>query len=238
MAQFLRRIPRGVSISILVAVILALIVGGGAVLVRQTIFGSPTGKTTHPLTVATIAPSSHGTIFTLDDSATTASFIIHEVLFGNPNTVVGKTNQVSGQVQVDQQDPALSKVGEIRIDVSTLVTDNDLRNNIIRNQILETNQSGNQYATFVPTALKGLPTTKIAYGQQLSFQILGNLTIHGTTHPATFTAQATLVSSSLLTGTAQTTIAYADYGISIPDVPSVTGVDKTVVLALTFTGRP
>lgn len=237
MAQFFRSVPRGTRIGILLVVIFALI-AGGALFVRQTIFGGSTGQTHQPLGLATLEPASHGVIYTLDDSSTTASFTIHEVLFGNPNTVVGKTNKVSGQARVDQQNPALSKVGEIRIDVSTLVTDNDLRNNIIRNQILETNQPGNQYATFVPTALKGLPTTKIAYGQQLTFQIIGNLTIHGATHPATFDAQATLASGSLLTGTAQTTIAYADYGISVPDVPSVTGIDKTVVLALAFTGRP
>ncbi|HLY32213.1 MAG TPA: YceI family protein [Ktedonobacterales bacterium] len=236
MAQFIQRIPRGVSIGIIAA--LVALVALTAVMGDRFLFGAATGKTTtHPLTVATVSSSSQGTVFTLDDSGTVASFTIHEVLFGQPNTVVGKTSQVSGQVSVNQQDPALSRVGEIRIDVSTLVTDNDLRNNIIRTRILESDQSANQYATFVPTSLKGLQTTPLAYGQQITFEIVGKLTIHQVTQPATFTAKATLVNATTLTGTAQTTIKYADYGITIPSVPSVTGVPDTVVLALTFTAH-
>ncbi len=237
MPQIIRSLPRAVKISLIAIVVVALLaVVGGLALLRSA--GGATTKASKPVVAATVATSSTGKVFTIESSSSQATFTIKEILFGNPNTVVGTTNQVAGQIRVDQQDPALSQVGQIKVDVSTLVTDNNLRNNIIRNQILETNQSANQYATFVPTTLKGLPTTPLAYGQRITFQIVGQLTLHQVTRPATFATQATLVNATTLTGTAQSTIVYGDYNVSIPSVPSVAGVPNTVVLALTFTAQP
>jgi len=107
----------------------------------------------------TLVATNGGKIFTIDSSSSTASFTIKEVLFGNPNTVVGTTHQVAGQILVNAQTPAKSQVGEIRMDVSALVTDNPLRNRTLQNRILATGTPANQYATFVPTALTGLPTS-------------------------------------------------------------------------------
>jgi hypothetical protein len=52
--------------------------------------------------------------------------------------------------------------------------------------------------------------------------------------PATFDMQVTAVAEDRLEGTASTTIRYADYDISIPEVPSVTGVEDEVELQLDF----
>jgi hypothetical protein len=51
----------------------------------------------------------------------------------------------------------------------------------------------------------------------------------------TFDVTAALESDSRLTGTAETTVAYADFGVSIPNVPFVASVDDNVVLRLDFT---
>jgi polyisoprenoid-binding protein YceI len=122
------------------------------------------------------------------------------------------------------------------VDVSTLVTDNPLRNRTLQGRILETDQPANQYATFIATSISGLPSS-VAVGQQVSFKITGDLTIHQVTKPATFDAKVTLVSDRQLTGQAQTTVKYSDYGITVPDVPSVTGLGDTVTLAITFTAN-
>jgi predicted RNase H-like HicB family nuclease len=47
----------------------------------------------------------------------------------------------------------------------------------------------------------------------------------------------TVVSEKQITGTASTSVKYSDFGISIPDVPSVTSVGDTVKLALGFTAN-
>ena len=57
------------------------------------------------------------------------------------------------------------------------------------------------------------------------------------THPATFNASLTPESADRLEGSASTTIRYADWGITIPQVPVVTGVADTVRLELDFAAQ-
>jgi hypothetical protein len=71
------------------------------------------------------------------------------VLLGQPKPVVGTTNGASGQ---------------IRVDLTGLATDNDMRNQTIQSRILETANPSNQYAVFVTKSISGLPGS-IAIGQ-------------------------------------------------------------------------
>jgi polyisoprenoid-binding protein YceI len=232
--KFLRR-PQG-RIALGSAIVIVAIAAGAFYL-----FGTGgAARPSKPVTAATVVPTSaNQTVFTIDPSTSQATFTIDEVLFGQPNTVVGSTSQVAGQILVDMQNPSQSHVGQIRIDLSTLVTDNDLRTRTLQNRILETGDPSNQYATFVQKSLSGLPSTvsAISVGKPVSFQITGDLTIHHVTRTVTFTAQVTAESATLLKGQAQATVKYADFRVSIPSVPSVTGVSDTVKLALTFTAH-
>lgn len=236
MRQVLQRPAARVGIGAAV-VIVAIVVAGAVYL-----FGLPgfSGAVRHTRgggsAAPTLAPSKNGTVFTIDSSSSQATFTIDEILFGRPNTVVGKTSSVSGQILVDRQDPSQSQIGQIRVDVSTLLTDNDFRNQALQNRILETTDPSNQFATFVAKSMTGLPTT-IVQGQPVSFHITGDLTVHGVTRSETFDAQVTLINATTLTGQAQTTVRYADFNVTLPSVPSVTGVGDTVKLALTFTAH-
>lgn len=235
MRETLQR-PRAVVVG-LAAIAAAVIVV--AIVASIYIFGAggaKTGATSGTVTVPTLAPTDGATLFTIDSSSSKATFTINEVLFGNPNTVVGETDKVAGQILVNAQDPSKSQVGEIKIDVSTLVTDNDLRNRTLQGRILQTDTAANQYATFVAKSITGLPES-IAVGQQVSFKITGDLTIHQVTKTVTFDATVKVVSDKQITGTASTTVKYSDFGISVPDVPSVTGLGDTVKLALDFTAN-
>ncbi len=148
--------PQGkVALGLVAALIVALIVGlsAGAIYV----FGATGGTPSSPPSSATLVASNGGTIFSIDPSDTQATFTMSEVLLGQPNTVVGKTNAVAGQIEVNTQNPSLTQVGQIKVDVSTLVTDSDLRNRTIQGRILETGDPANQYAVFNPTAITGLP---------------------------------------------------------------------------------
>jgi polyisoprenoid-binding protein YceI len=225
------RVILGAAAIAAIAVIAAVVAAG------VYIFGGGSSPTAHAnITTATIVPTAGETVFTIDSSASEATFTTHEVLFGQPNTVVGKTNAVTGEVLVNTQDPSKSRLGQIQVDLTTLVTDNDLRNNTIQHRILETSQPGNQYATFTATSVTGIPST-VAVGQTVQFSVAGNLTIHGVTRTATFAVTLTPKTSTQIAGTAQTTVRYADFGIAIPNVPSVGSVSNTVQLALTFTAN-
>ena len=170
-------------------------------------------------------------IFTIQPGASTAQFAVDEILRGSPNTVVGTSDQVSGQIAVDPSAPESAQVGEILVDARALATDDPQRNRMLSNFILSTGQF--EYISFQPNGLTGLPQTT-TFGTPYSFQIDGQLTIKDVARPVTFTATVTPVSATDLRGSAVTTIRYADWGIGIPSVPSVAGVGETVQLQLNF----
>jgi polyisoprenoid-binding protein YceI len=232
MRQLLDR-PQG-KIGLGIAIVALLVLIGGA----YYVFGGNGARTTAPgaVTAPTLAPSGSGKVFTIDSSGSEASFTIDEVHFGQPNTVVGKTSQVAGQLQVNKDDPSKSQVGQIKVDLTGLKTDDFLRNNTIQGRILETGDASNQFAVFTPKSISGLPSS-VTQGQAFSFKITGDLTIHGVTRSVTFDTTVTLESDTKLTGQAQTAVKYKDFNINIPDVPSVTGVSDTVKLALAFTAH-
>lgn len=184
---------------------------------------------------ATQSTAGGGVIFQIVPANSTASFTVGEVLNGSPNTVVGTTNQVAGQIALDPNHPASAQIGTIQVDARTLVTDNNFRNRAIANQILDTNNY--EYITFTPKTLSGLPD-QITYGTSYTFKISGDLTIKGVTRQVTFDATVTQVDAAHLKGSATTTVLYKDFGISIPQVRSVASVDDQVILKIDFVATP
>ena len=184
---------------------------------------------------AAAAPSvstAGATIYDIQSSESKASFTIDEVLRGSPYTVVGTTDRVSGQIAFNASDPAAAQVGTVLIDARTLATDDSSRNRAIGNQILDTNQY--EYISFTPTQLTGLPES-VSPGQSFTFQTTGELTIKDVSKPATFNVTLTPAADGSLSGSATTTIQYADWGVSIPNVPFVASINDEVALQLDFT---
>lgn len=220
----------------IIAVVVIVVAIAGAIYVFGAGGKNPAKTGNGTVTAPTLTSSGDTTIFAIDSSSSKASFTIDEILFGKPNTVVGETSQVAGQIAINTKDPSQSKIGEIKVDVSALTTDNPLRNRTLQGRILETDDPSNQYATFVASSISGLPSS-IAVGQEVSFKITGALTVHGVTKTETFNATVKVVSEKQITGQAQTTVKYSDFNISVPDVPSVTGLGDTAKLAIDFTAN-
>jgi len=164
-----------------------------------------------------------------------ARFIIDEVLNNAPKTVVGTTDQVAGELEVDPADPSKSRVGIIQINTRGLTTDSGMRNRAIANRILQTAEY--EFVTFTPKQLVGLPTQG-AVGQSYSFQIVGDLAIRDVTRETTFDVTVTPVSESRLEGTATATILRADFGLTIPQVRQVASVSEEVRLEIDFVAVP
>jgi len=171
-------------------------------------------------------------IFTIVQEQSEVRFTLDELLRGNPKTVVGTTNQVAGEIAIDVENPANTQVGTILVNARTLVTDNDFRNRAINNEILDTGDY--EFITFTPTAISGIPENP-QIGEELSFQITGDLTIRDITHEVTFDAIVVVNSETNLSGYASTMVARADYDLNIPDVPNVADVDEEVLLEIEFT---
>lgn len=198
----------------------------------------PTAEATEPIESVAVeqgagAPSSGATArrFEIQPGRSEARFEIDEVLRGEPKTVVGTTDQVAGQITLDPQRADVAQVGTILINARTFETDSDQRDRAIQNRILQTDAY--EYISFTPTSLVGLPST-LREGVPVPIQVTGDLTIRDVTRPVTFDATVTPASSDRLEGTASTTVRYADWGLSIPQVPSVAGVSEQLVLRLSF----
>jgi polyisoprenoid-binding protein YceI len=217
------------------AVLLAAVIG--LAVVGYAVF-KPPAQASGPLTAAPIAENNTnaqgGTVYQIDPDASSAQFVVDEVLRGSPKTVVGTTNQIAGQIAASLNDLDAAQVGAITINARTLSTDDNSRNRMLQNQILQTDQ--HEYITFQPKQLIGIPDSATP-GQSFTFQMVGDLTIRGTTRETTFDVAVTPTTDNQLQGSASTTIKYADFGVSIPKVPAVAGVADEVGLRLDFVAK-
>lgn len=181
---------------------------------------APVGSDSDQIVIAQISQTESQVRFELDED-----------LRGERNTVVGITNQVSGEIAVNPEDIQESRVGTILINARTLLTDNDFRNRAIQNQILDTGEF--EFITFEPTDIIGLPSSG-SIGEEISFSIAGDLTIRDFTQSVTFEVTVTVVSETQMVGSASATINRADFGLTIPSVRNVANVEEEVELYIDF----
>ena len=173
-------------------------------------------------------------VFRIVPGQSQARFLVDEILAGSPNTVVGVTSDVSGEIRGDFGSPQAVVVGPIQVDLSTLATDSGLRNRAIRDFILQTGIEANRFAVFQVTGIEGLPA-EVALGTAYSLSLTGDLTIHGVTQFVTFAAEVTPISEARLEGTASVSLAYRDFDIFILRLPPrVASVGDVVTLEIDF----
>lgn len=174
-------------------------------------------------------------LYRINPEVSEARFIIDELLRGQPTRVVGVTSDVAADFIVDILAPVNSQVGGVAINARTLVTDNSFRNQALRGRILLSSQDDYEFIQFTPTLLEGLPEEDVMTNTRYTFSVNGDLTIIDTTLPVTFETTVYLAEGGeQLVGTATTTVLYADYDITIPDVPSVSDISDEVILEIDF----
>ncbi|MEO8610231.1 MAG: YceI family protein [Chloroflexota bacterium] len=173
------------------------------------------------------------TLFRIVPDNSKVQFMLTETLNGQPTTPTGVTNQVAGDILVDFNTPANSKVGTIRIDARSLTTDSEFRNRAIRAQILQSSKDEYEFIDFTPTAVSGLPA-QITIGQAVTFQITGDLKVRDITNSVTFDVTATVAAEDRLEGTATTQVTRAMYNLQIPNAPGVANVSDEVKLQIDF----
>ena len=183
------------------------------------------------------APASAPVEFSIVAAESEASFTLEEDLRGVRTTVVGATTEVGGRILVDLADPSASTIGTILINARTLETDNSFRNRALRSQILRSAQDEHEFIVFQPGTLGNFSADSVAVGETISFEVTGDLTVVGVTRSVTFSAAVTLDSETQLSGSATVNLLHADFGLVIPDVPSVANVTDDVDLKLEFVAR-
>lgn len=146
---------------------------------------------------------------------------------------VGETRAIIGVVAFDA-DGAPMPCSRFDVDLRTLQSDQARRDNYLYNNTLETEKY--PLATFVVRGVDGLDGA-LPEGEETTFTLLGDFTVHGETRPMAWEATATRDGDSL-TGTASTVFQMPDFGIEPPSVPVVLSLEETVRLEVELTASP
>ncbi|MBA3826659.1 MAG: YceI family protein [Ktedonobacterales bacterium] len=174
--------------------------------------------------------------FTVAAAQSSATYSVKEnlILGGvGDRTTVGTTPGVAGDFFIRTTPSPLVAQVRLTIDLTKLTTDSSQRDRFVRQNYLQTDQFPT--AEFNSTCVNGLPAT-VSDGQDLSFQLVGNLSLHGKVNQETFTVKGK-VAGSTITGTATTDIFMTDFGIQPPDIANFAIADNKVTLTLTFTAQ-
>lgn len=169
-------------------------------------------------------------------NGTKVTYRVREQLAGIsfPDDAVGTTDSVTGTLVVLPDDSIDGATSKITIDLRTLKSDQDMRDNYVKTRTFDTDKFPT--AEFVPRELKGVPSPLPSPDRatdQSGFQLVGDLTVHGVTKPVTLDGYATY-SRDLIAGHAITTFTFATFGLSKPTLARLLSVDDKIQLEIDF----
>lgn len=167
-------------------------------------------------------------VYTVDGTQSTASYTVMEELSSiGANEVVGTTNAIIGSILLGEDGTPLM-CSNFAVDMRTLVTDENRRDNFLRQNTLESDTY--PFATFVVASVDGLDGP-IDDGATVSAQLTGDFTLHGVTKTVAWNAEITRDGDNL-TGTASYTFLIADYEMEKPIVGPVVSINDEVTLSV------
>ena len=227
---------------ILVSILILLL---GVAILAACASTSPATPTPTPSASVSSAPAAPGqTVFIVDTSQSEASYTVHEQFFERAlsklgikpgkTIVTGTTRLVEGEIHVNLDDLSQPPMGTIiKVNLTGLKTDQSRRDKWIQEK--GPNFLKYPIATFVAKAIRNAPA---AYqeGQEMTFQLEGDLTIRDITRPVTFDVAAK-IEKGVLTGTARTQIKMTDFGIDPPNFAQTLSVGNDVIITVHIVAR-
>lgn len=161
----------------------------------------------------------------------TVNYRVREQLAGVnlPSDAVGSTNAITGQIVGKMDGTIVSDQSKFVVDVTTLRSDQSMRDGFIQRTPLHTSQYPT--VTFVPKSATGLPTSVSANGQA-SFQLIGDLTVKDVTKSTTWQATCQTTSATEGTCTASTSFTFEDFGLEQPRVGRVLSIEDNIKLEI------
>jgi polyisoprenoid-binding protein YceI len=154
-----------------------------------------------------------------------AGYRVKEILFGQDTTAVGRTGKVTGTVEV-----AGTKLtsGTVTVDMGSVATDKSGRDEQFRDNLMSVSQFPT--STFTLTAPADFGTVP-PVGQKATVKASGQLTLRGRTNQVSVELSALRGTDSIQVQTS-IPVAFADYGITKPNIPGITTEDKGVIEVL------
>lgn len=170
--------------------------------------------------------------FAVSATGNEARYRVREQLMGAnlPNDAIGTTTQVTGSILAYADGRIVKDSSRIIVNITTLKSDKDRRDGFVQRRTMETDK----YPTveFVPASVRGFKGPLPATGP-VTFELLGDLTVHGTTHPAVWQVTAHADGQDVA-GTATTAFTFKDINLDQPKVPVVLSVADTIKLEYDF----
>lgn len=213
---------------------LVALLSANAVLAQTKASASKTSKTSTTSKTASAKPARlHYTVAAVGNEA---RYRVREQLagFDLPNDAVGVTKDITGRLVVDADGKIVRDSSKIVVQVTSLKSDKSRRDGYIQRATLQT-------ATFpevelAPVSFDGINAPLPANGSK-TFSLVGDLTVHGVTHPTTWQVTAHADGNDIV-GTATTAFTFKDFELAQPHVPIVLSVADTIKLEYDFRFAP
>lgn len=242
----IRKIGNSLLLLVLISVITAC--GGSAPTPAPVATATP-APAVEPTTAPAAAANNEATAaglrtFVIVPEQSKASYLVDEEFFAGAlaklgidaglSDVVGSTQAIEGQLQLNLDDLAAA-LGDnsFTVQMNTFTTDQNQRDTWIR----ENGPLFNSYpvASFTAIAIEGAPAT-YTEGEEVSFKLIGDLTVREITQPATFDVTATLAGDTL-TGVATTRLLMSGFGIEPPNFANTLTVADEFGIEVQFTAK-
>jgi len=171
--------------------------------------------------------------FVLAPDKSEARFRVREQLANAnlPNDAIGRTRDFTGTLVIKPDGSIVSSDSQFVVNMGTLTSDQSMRDNFLRGNVLQTNQYPS--AVFVPTQVSGLPSPLPQAGS-VTFKLTGDLTVRNVTKPVTWDVTAQ-VQGNQVTGQAATAFKFEDFALTQPHVARVLSIEDNIKLELDVT---
>jgi polyisoprenoid-binding protein YceI len=180
-------------------------------------------------------------VFVIDSEQSSASYMVDEEFlpdmlskYGIPagrGDTIGTTPIVEGTLELNLDDLS-TPLGEnsFRADLSQLTSDQALRDQWLQQQGPQFSQYPD--AVFVAESVDNAPD-EYSEGDEVVFELVGEITIREITNPVTFEVSATLIGGTL-TGTAAANLRLTDFDIEPPNFANTLRVEDEFQLRVDF----
>ena len=206
---------------------------------------APSEPTAAPAAAGSTASASGGQrTFAIDPANTVVSYEVNEEfgagaldrlgIAAGLHRTIGKTSTVDGALTLNFDDAAPQLVdASFTVDISTLTSDQRMRDGRIRDEWLESSRFPT--ASFSATDIQGVSG---AYneGDEVTFQVAGDLTVREVTNPVVFDVTATL-NGSTITGVATTEFPMSSFGVTPPKMTNLFTVGDDTTIRVEFVAQ-
>lgn len=139
-----------------------------------------------------------------------AGYRVHELLFGQSHTAVGRTSKVTGGMVISGEEVTAA---DFTVNMASVTSDQGSRDVMFRGHIMDTADHPNgSFRLTSPITLDGIP----AVGRQITVQAVGDLTLRGVRRSVTFTLSAERLSAGSIDVNAEIPIRFSLWHIPNP----------------------